>query len=417
MRGLGADGPGIHDGPDRHPRTGQELRKPRGQESTPALHHGGTRCDRTRTCDPTGLLRRLHEPEGGISGVHVHHHGGRGQRVLAAHPPGQNTNRGGAPLPQVALLGGQGPGDGGEGVIERNTVGCVHDPPDRAVPVDDPGDLHVPAAAFRLGPFHGDRGIGLHDPPINVLEDPLPRPDLHRPGELPIQPLHRLHAQHGGPVGDVNHLPPPQLPAQEGLPQPREPEAHIQHVGDPLQRRTGGDPEDPGDLGGEELPHPGGARVTGKDHALHALEHRFLINLVEFGGLRHSHHRGDLGGAGMAIRLIKRGKSLRHTPGNHLEHTYDYIAPHPHIESMFDNRSITSSQVWTAVSVVSTRPARRASRSAQPTSGRTKPVEPGRDEGAVRVETTPHPKSQNPPKFPRHAHEVSTGFRVDFRLL
>ena len=44
-------------------------------------------------------------------------------------------------------------------------------------------------------------------------------------------------------------------------------------------------------------------------------------------------------------------------------------------------------------------------------------VEPDRDEGAVRVETTPHPKSQNPPKFPRHAHEVSTGFRVDFRLL
>ncbi len=50
--------------------------------------------------------------------------------------------------------------------------------------------------------------------------------------------------------------------------------------------------------------------------------------------------------------------------------------------------------------MVSTRPARRASRSAQPTSGRTKPVEPDRDEGAVRVETTPHPKARTRPSSP-----------------
>ena len=75
---------------------------------------------------------------------------------------------------------------------------------------------------------------------------------------------------------------------------------------------------------------------------------------------------------GMAIRLIKRGKGLRHTPGNRLEHTYDSIQPHSHIEDVFDNSSMTSSQGWTTVAVVSTRPA-------QPTSGRTKPVDFGDD--------------------------------------
>ena len=50
--------------------------------------------------------------------------------------------------------------------------------------------------------------------------------------------------------------------------------------------------------------------------------------------------------------------------------------------------------------MVSTRPARRASRSAQPASGRAKPVEPDRDEGAVRVETTHTRKARTHPSSP-----------------
>ena len=41
-----------------------------------------------------------------------------------------------------------------------------------------------------------------------------------------------------------------------------------------------------------------------------------------------------------------------------------------------------------------------ARRTAQPTSGRTKPVEPDRDEEAARVETTPHPKTRTRPSSP-----------------
>ena len=57
-------------------------------------------------------------------------------------------------------------------------------------------------------------------------------------------------------------------------------------------------------------------------------------------------------------------------------------------ERLSRNHPAVEKQTRPQVTMVSTRPARRASRSAQPTSFTHKPVEPDCDEGAARVETT-----------------------------
>ena len=57
-------------------------------------------------------------------------------------------------------------------------------------------------------------------------------------------------------------------------------------------------------------------------------------------------------------------------------------------ERLSRNHPAVKKQTQPQATMVSTRPARRANRSAQPTSERAKPVEPNCDEGATRVETT-----------------------------
>ena len=69
------------------------------------------------------------------------------------------------------------------------------------------------------------------------------------------------------------------------------------------------------------------------------------------------------------------------------------------------------------LTTVSTRPTRFRSRVGSTSFGKNKPVEPGREERAARVETTRHPNNKPDPRSPRHPHHgfgtaCSTSFRV-----
>lgn len=237
---------------------------------------------------------------------------GQGEGLLAERVPCQGA-QGRGPT-GVAVRVGERVGEGAERLVEDEAVGRVELGPHRNVAIGDLPERDVSPPRGRPFALGGPPRVGTDDPAVDLTAHPGPRLLGQGDRAVPVDGQAGGEVKPGGiaRLRDHGRLPGSHRAAAHGPPQRRVAVPQVEHGGDPVHCRAGGDAQQAGDLADHELADRGSAVAAARHPPLGAPEQRLLVDPMEIAECSDREAGGHLGRSDLRLRVIERGCGIRH---------------------------------------------------------------------------------------------------------